>query len=1480
MRSPFKKDIPLQPNFVSRTDHVHFFEDAILKAERPQYNIISISGETGVGKTTLLHHFRDIARSTDFKDHCLTALVDEKQVTPAEMMEKFAEQLKFGKDFQKALNEYKEIELQLQAEHESIGKSLFVGGLKVFGATAQTFLGPFGALGNTGATIASDFVSKQAHQGQLLRDADRRKNSVKNLTQAFLNELNELAAIVVGSTAHQRQHKRKILLFFDSFASTIDPWLFQYILEGDIDIESNIVFIRVGRQPLQHSNQENDWLRYNSVIKTMHLESFSEEETRTYLLNQGISGEQSTDLWKLTRGLPIYLYLLTRDPYTRINPTKSIADNILRSIPEQDIVKRHLAFSAALFSRPFNQGDVEAFTDLEDKYRYLPQDRNQQVALSHWLIEQDFVSYKDSGRYSYTDGAKRVLSEEFFRSSPNEYYATRTALASHYRKQLERLQAQRGEQVYNANDWLELAKALIHQLFLLPDPACHIEAIEWVLTIDYKAKKSRDILGLLNELAQEPQIKHINPDIQAILDQLIHYLNSDPGDAGFLEASNYLLEKAEKASSFSPGARAFLYRGRGLAHFLLYDAQKALQDLNAAIHLTPDEDLLYAARGAAYLLANQPQQALKDMEQALHSGFKDEWIYTAHGLAAIITGNTQQALEDLQQAFDLAPNESWNYFVRGLAFFTRMEYKRALADFDAGIQLDEDAIAHTFRGLTLASLGERDQALEACNRALELASQLDETNPLKSTSSGLAYFVRGLIYVLSHNFEQSIEELTKAINLLPNEALFYAVLGWAYASSGKLKEAFSNCEQAMKLAPRLAVAYIARGTAYAVSNELDKAHEDLNEALQLNPRLILALLIRGRIYLVRYELEHARKDFEQVLQLLPNKEEAPGLVAQAQAGLGRVHALLQDQDQALRSCKEALALSPQDTQVYIDCSITYLSFNQFAEAIKLCNRAIKLNRKLSDAYLQRGLAYIRLAAQQQTLNDLRNAAKSYERAERDYRRTLKMQPQQPQAHFGLSLLHIARQEFQQALHELDIAIQLAPGDAEAYLSRGKLNSLRADYQKSLDDYNRAITLAPRWALAYYERGLIYLTMEDNKKALSDFNKALSLVPNWADVYVQRAIINFSLKNAEQAIKDCTQALELKPDLALAYYYRGLSQGYLKHYEEARKDFDRAIQYAPDLLAAYNRRGQSYCSLDQFEEAIKDFTEVLNKFSQRIDAIRESDPEELMKRANIFLLPDFPPAQEAAPNMNSLLEQLPSILEALQKNLFSSDSFFAWTFRGMAYMELGKYEQGIADFDEVLDGWKFLLKNDFLPQKDLLPLPVEHIWFMRGICNLWLKNIEQAKDDFNESEKANPENMKASLMVNWLAMCQEPISKRARHLERIARISPDSYEAHICQGIILYLQGKVEEALLEQEKATELEPDEAFAYFWKGLIAVSSRQAEGIDAIKKALQLKLPPVLLAPLRSLEKDIPEFYTSHIQPLLEQYKKNGRSPLTGEL
>src|SRR2546421_4574505 len=123
--------------FIGRTGELLFFVQNILKPEEPTHNIISISGQGGVGKSTLLTRLIDEAHATDFKDYCLTAIVDERQTTPTDIMGKFADQLHITGDFEKALRQYKEALRKQQAEQETT-EDIFLHKAPDFtGATAE-----------------------------------------------------------------------------------------------------------------------------------------------------------------------------------------------------------------------------------------------------------------------------------------------------------------------------------------------------------------------------------------------------------------------------------------------------------------------------------------------------------------------------------------------------------------------------------------------------------------------------------------------------------------------------------------------------------------------------------------------------------------------------------------------------------------------------------------------------------------------------------------------------------------------------------------------------------------------------------------------------------------------------------------------------------------------------------------------------------------------------------------------------------------------------------------------------------------------------------------------------------------------------------------------------------------------------------------------------------------------------------------------
>src|SRR5215469_1427550 len=160
---PFVKQT-LQPHtevrniFIGRTNEQHFFIQHILKPEDPAYNVVSVWGDAGVGKSTLLTRLRDEARTAAFKDSCLTALVDERQGTPARIMEQWAMQLRMAgyplAAFENALAFYKKDVQEWQAEQEVARAAFLRQALHPSGTVRVRGIPVIGGLYETVAEVA------------------------------------------------------------------------------------------------------------------------------------------------------------------------------------------------------------------------------------------------------------------------------------------------------------------------------------------------------------------------------------------------------------------------------------------------------------------------------------------------------------------------------------------------------------------------------------------------------------------------------------------------------------------------------------------------------------------------------------------------------------------------------------------------------------------------------------------------------------------------------------------------------------------------------------------------------------------------------------------------------------------------------------------------------------------------------------------------------------------------------------------------------------------------------------------------------------------------------------------------------------------------------------------------------------------------------------------------------------------------------
>jgi len=128
-------------------------------------------------------------------------------------------------------------------------------------------------------------------------------------------------------------------------------------------------------------------------------------------------------------------------------------------------------------------------------------------------------------------------------------------------------------------------------------------------------------------------------------------------------------------------------------------------------------------------------------------------------------------------------------------------------------------------------------------------------------------FEEGMAEFVNHNYGQSIEHLSRAIELDPEFSLAIKCRGAAYLRLAKAREAIADFNTVVELNPVSARAYHLRGLAYEKSGDNDKALNDFNRALELDSNYGAAYFSRANLYSKLGQAEQATEDIRMTTHL-------------------------------------------------------------------------------------------------------------------------------------------------------------------------------------------------------------------------------------------------------------------------------------------------------------------------------------------------------------------------------------------------------------------------------------------------------------------------------------------------------------------------------------------------------------------------------------------------------------------------------------
>jgi serine/threonine protein kinase/Flp pilus assembly protein TadD len=255
-------------------------------------------------------------------------------------------------------------------------------------------------------------------------------------------------------------------------------------------------------------------------------------------------------------------------------------------------------------------------------------------------------------------------------------------------------------------------------------------------------------------------------DYDAALDAVNRALQLFPSEAGFY------------------AQRAWIYSDMG-------DPEAAIRELERAIELDPENPDYWHDRGWRKSDLEDFQGAIEDFSRAIELQPDNFWHYSARAHNHVFSGNNRAAIQDLDRMLEIDPNNDQINMERGHVFIWMEQPAPAFDSFTRAVELNpENWEAYIKMGeIQCYDFNNPNDAMSNFARAIELAPR-DMDWP---------YMARGGCFGHMGNWQDAIEDFTKAIHISSDWPDPYGQRGDAYRELGMKAEARADYEIFLEL---------------------------------------------------------------------------------------------------------------------------------------------------------------------------------------------------------------------------------------------------------------------------------------------------------------------------------------------------------------------------------------------------------------------------------------------------------------------------------------------------------------------------------------------------------------------------------------------------------------------------------------------------------------------------------------------------------
>ena len=389
--------------------------------------------------------------------------------------------------------------------------------------------------------------------------------------------------------------------------------------------------------------------------------------------------------------------------------------------------------------------------------------------------------------------------------------------------------------------------------------------------------------------------------------------------------------------------------------------------------------------------------------------------------------------------------------------------------------------------------------------------------------------------------------------------------------------------------------------------------------------------------------------------------------------------------------------------------------------------------------------------------------------ERIYLKKLAVTPSDAELNANLGAIKQAQGDFETALSYYGKAEKINPSNVTTRLNVGTLFQQRKEYQKAIQSYDSVLTLYPNNTQALLYKAQVYKEMGDSKTALDLYKKILSIDPNNAGA---KAEIGDVMKDT------------LTPSEYIAFMQKSGNVNDLYNYVyklHQENKLDDAIEGYKAVIEKDSTKVDAYVNLAICYAAKNDYNNAINTLNT---------------------------AKSKFPANNLVLKTLQNV---------QSDS---------SNSKLAEASQSYENKDYKKAIQQYLAINPATEDS------------MLGVAASYqaLEDYNSAIEYYKKAEQINPNNAEIPYYIGYLYSEQQNWALAENYLKKAISKNPQSEAkellAYVTQngsvsvlneGIELYEQNNYQNALLKFNEVLKKEANNAYAYYYRGLIYDEQKQ---------------------------------------------------------